>query len=108
MFRHGVRSWVSSYPGEPLNISVWDSQGGLSVLTNNGVEQMANYGKFFREYFGEKISFKPEKTFVRTTDYNRTITSAKYFLEGLFGNNNISINNVPRITDYVSIDTLLF
>ncbi len=54
------------------------------------------------------MGFDPEKTFVRTTDYNRTISSAKCFLKGLFGENNITINNVPRKSDYVSISNWTF
>ena len=54
------------------------------------------------------IVFDPEKTFVRTTDYNRTISSAKCFLKGLFSENNITINNVPRKSDYVSISNYTF
>ena len=102
MFRHGIRSWLQTYPGEPLPISVWDSQGGLSSLTNAGVKQMTEFGEYFGKYFKSLIAFKPEKTFVRTTDYERTIKSAQCFLNGLFGQNSIAINNTPRKEDYVS------
>jgi hypothetical protein len=29
---------------------VWDSQGGLGVLTNVGVKQMTEFGEFFKKY----------------------------------------------------------
>ena len=101
MFRHGVRSWTKTYPKEPLPVSVWDSQGGLSVLTNAGVQQMTEYGLFFKKYYQDSIKFNPEQTDARTTDYNRTITSARVFLKAVFGNNSIVINNSPRAQDYV-------
>ena len=101
MFRHGIRTWLQTYPGEPLPVSIWDSQGGLSVLTNVGIKQMTEFGDFFGSYFKDSIEFNAAKTFVRTTDRNRTITSAQYFLKGLFGKNSITINNTPRKVDYV-------
>jgi hypothetical protein len=101
MFRHGVRSWVRTFPNETLPVSVWDSQGGLSVLTNVGIKQMTEFGEFFSKYYKRSIKFSAEKTNVRTTDYNRTITSARFFLKGIFGNNSIVINNSPRSKDYV-------
>ena len=101
MFRHGVRSWVKTFPNEPLPISVWDSQGGLSVLTNVGIRQMTEFGEFFSKYYTNSIKFNAETTFARTTDYNRTIASARFFFKGIFGNNSIAINNSRRTEDYV-------
>ena len=101
MFRHGVRSWLQTYPGEPLDVSIWNSEGGLGVLTNAGVKQMTEFGQYFANYYQDLIQFDPSKTYVRTTDYNRTMTSAKKFLYGLFSNNDIAINTLNRKKDYV-------
>ena len=101
MFRHGIRTWLQTYPGEPLPVSIWDSQGGLGVLANVGKKQMTEFGQFFAKYFKDSIKFDPTQTFVRTTDYNRTIASAQCFLRGVFGENSITINNTPRKEDYV-------
>jgi len=103
MFRHGVRSWTRTYPGEPLPVCVWDSQGGIAVLTNAGIKQMTEYGEFFKNFYQDSIKFNPEQTEARTTDYNRTITSARFFLKAIFGNNSIPINNSPRAQDYVGL-----
>ncbi len=101
MYRHGVRSWTKTFPNEPLPVCVWDSQGGLSVLTNAGVQQMTEFGEFLKKYYQNSIKLDPEQTDARTTDYNRTITSARVFLNAIFGNNSIAINNSPRAQDYV-------
>jgi hypothetical protein len=101
MFRHGVRSWTKTYPNEPLPVTVWDSQGGLSVLTNAGIKQMTEYGKFFNKYYKDSIKFRADQTNARTTDVNRTIMSARVFLKAIFGDNSIEINNSPRAKDYV-------
>ncbi len=102
MFRHGVRSWVSNFPNEPLSPSIWDKFGGFGQLTNYGVKQMTEFGNFFKTYYQNKFSFEANKIYVKSTPYNRTIQSAKAFLNGLLGENSVSINSNPFLSDNVN------
>ena len=104
MFRHGIRSWLQTYTGEPLPVSVWDSQGGLGVLTNAGIKQMNKFGEFFGGHYKDLVKFDEKNTFARSTDYHRAITSARCFLQGLFGSNSIEVINCPREQDLVRFE----
>ena len=104
MFRHGVRSWVRTFPNETLPVSVWDSQGGLGVLTNAGIKQMNKFGEFFGGHYKDLVKFDEKNTFARSTDYHRAITSARCFLQGLFGSNSIEVINCPREQDLVRFE----
>ena len=57
MFRHGIRSWLQTYAGEPLPVSLWDSQGGLGVLTNVGIKQMTQFGEYFANFYNKNVYF---------------------------------------------------
>ena len=55
MFRHGIRSWLTTYPGETLPVSVWDSDGGLGVLTKVGIKQMTEFGEYFADFYSKNV-----------------------------------------------------
>ena len=103
MFRHGIRSWISNFPNEPINASIWDKYGGLGQLTDYGIKQMTEFGTFFKNYYQKKITFNSNKVYVKSTFYNRTIKSAVAFLSGLLGKNSVPINYRPFLTENVRI-----
>ncbi|CAL8069953.1 unnamed protein product [Calicophoron daubneyi] len=85
LFRHGDRAPVrrmfdNSTPIELL----WPI--GIGQLTNLGVKQEFNLGRWFREQYN---SFVPEKynasdIYVRSTDTDRSLMSGQAFLAGLY------------------------
>ena len=101
MFRHGVRSWYTNFPNEPINASIWDKYGGFGQLTSAGANQMTEFGTFFKEYYQDQVIFDETDLFAKSTDYNRTVQSSQAFLKGMFGNNSIPISVTPIELDNV-------
>jgi lysosomal acid phosphatase len=86
LFRHGDRSPIAPYPGDPYNESTWASYGGFGQLTQIGMKQTHQYGCFLRRTYSKFLTerYEPTRVFVRSTDYDRTIISAQSVLAGLF------------------------
>ena len=102
MFRHGVRSWVRTFPAEIVPAAYWDQFGGYAQLTSVGVKQMTEYGAYFKQYYQNmSIDIQPCQVFAKTTDFVRTIDSMKAFLKGMFEKNSILIETVPSDDDLV-------
>ena len=70
--RHGSRAFLQKDPKTLVEASD-------SLLTIRGMDQMFRAGKFVREWFnryGERLSsnYAPAQTYVRSSDYSRTIS----------------------------------
>ena len=104
MFRHGVRSYIQSFPNETVPESYWDKYGGYGQLTSVGVQQMSEFGEYFAKYYEQVMDkpFKASKTFAKSTYYNRTQRSVKAFLDGMFKCKSIPIiESIPKANDTV-------
>lgn len=91
--RHGVRGPVRIIPNDYYNESFWiHNYRGLSSLTQAGMEQQYQFGKFIKNYYKDFFrSINDTKSvFIRCTDYDRSYYSAQKFLYGFFFNNSNS------------------
>ena len=87
LFRHGDRSPVMSYPSDPYkDESNWEQYGGFGQLTQTGMSQHYNFGRFIRERYGSFLSkmYSRKNTNVISTDFDRTLMSAYSLLSGLY------------------------
>lgn len=85
VWRHGDRSYIKSYPNDPYkNGSIW--KNGLGELTNIGISQQYELGKFLRLRYNTILnnSYRPDEIYIRSTDSDRTIMSAQSNLAGLY------------------------
>jgi len=101
MFRHGVRSWLQDYPFDQTPTSHWDQFGGFGQLTDAGFKQLNEFGKFFKNYYKDKIVFSLKNTFAKSTDYNRTFNSVRGFINGTFDRQEMYIERTPKAYDSV-------
>jgi hypothetical protein len=86
LFRHGDRSPISAYPNDPYNVTMWSQYGGFGQLTQLGMRQTHQYGKFLRTHYANFLTERYDrgKVIVHSTDYDRTLMSAQSVLSGLF------------------------
>jgi hypothetical protein len=87
VFRHGDRTPVVIYPTDFYNASEWSKYGGLGQLTQTGMQQHNEFGKFLRARYNESflgMYYDRNRVYVRSTDYDRTIMSAQSLLSGLY------------------------
>nr|XP_039271597.1 prostatic acid phosphatase-like [Styela clava] len=85
VWRHGDRSYIKSYPNDPYkNGSIW--KNGPGELTNIGIKQQYELGKFLRSRYDIILSkaYRPQEIYVRSTDKDRTIMSAQSNMAGLY------------------------
>ncbi|WP_419418435.1 histidine phosphatase family protein [Legionella sp. D16C41] len=104
LIRHGDRTPTMEIPKAPYQ---W--QEGLGELTEQGIAQEVNLGKKLRQIYINQFhllpdNYKPGTLYVRTTNFNRTIASAKAVLLGLYplskrGNQTIPIDTVLQTKD---------
>ena len=86
VFRHGDRTPIDTYPGNPYNWSIWEQYGGPGQLTQIGMKQGYEYGKYLRKRYSKVLSqrYDRKRVFVRSTDYDRTLMTAQSVLAGLY------------------------
>ncbi|XP_055296463.1 prostatic acid phosphatase-like [Sitodiplosis mosellana] len=85
IYRHGDRTIGHLYPNDPWREEIhWPE--GYGALTNEGKRRHYKLGKFFMRRYGEILGHKysPNKVYVRSSDYDRTIMSAQANLAGMF------------------------
>ncbi|KAK5638667.1 hypothetical protein RI129_012962 [Pyrocoelia pectoralis] len=80
-YRHGDRAPLVLYQTDPYNESTYWPMG-LGQLTNLGKMQLYELGQWLKERYGEFLSVSD--SYVRSTDYDRTLMSAECCLAGLF------------------------
>lgn len=81
--RHGVRSWLRTYPNESLPISIWEKEGGVGQLTSIGKQEITEFANYFTSFYNN-TEFKADRVNARTTCCNRTIDSTELFLRTIF------------------------
>ena len=86
VFRHGDRTPVVIYPNDIYNVTFWNKYGGLGQLTQTGMEQHYQYGRFLRELYADFLSptYDKSQVYVHSTEYDRTIMSAASMLASLY------------------------
>lgn len=88
--RHGPREPITIVP----KLGKWDSDEAM--LTEKGKSYCYNFGYVMRNHYGPYINILPENTVAYSSNTERTITSAKYFIKGLVDveNFDVHINNI--------------
>ncbi|CAD5232813.1 unnamed protein product [Bursaphelenchus xylophilus] len=106
IWRHGERSIHRDFPFNLYNATFWPN--GINQLTERGIQQQRELGKFLRSRYMEDIHFFPKSysntSFqIESTMTNRTQQSALHNLQGLFNNHSLSMAHVhiyhPRLED---------
>ena len=128
VFRHGDRTPFVFIPTDIYNSSSWPGAKGPGQLTSNGKEQLLRAGEFFKARYLDPLKdtyldlapgYKSDEVYVRSTDTDRTIGSARCFLAGFFSSpgegNNVSssidvctsivpVHTVPEYLDSIAAD----
>ncbi|XP_076816585.1 prostatic acid phosphatase-like [Clavelina lepadiformis] len=115
IWRHGSRSALYSYPSDPYNNKpIWPQ--GPGQLTQVGMRQEYELGRFFRQRYGKLLSeeYKRSEIYIRSTDVDRTLMSAECNMAALYppsgrqkwnGTNTtwqpIPVHTIPVETDYL-------
>ncbi|XP_043292714.1 testicular acid phosphatase isoform X3 [Cervus elaphus] len=115
VFRHGDRAPLASYPTDPhkeVASTLWPR--GLGQLTEEGVRQQLELGRFLRSRYEDFLSpeYRREEVYIRSTDFDRTLESAQANLAGLFpeaapGRSEAAWRPIPVHTVPVTEDKLL-
>ncbi|KAJ3130101.1 hypothetical protein HK098_006160 [Nowakowskiella sp. JEL0407] len=111
--RHGSRFQLYKNP------DTLQESNSNPELTVDGVQQHLSQGKFLRDRWinvvsgaglkieGLSADYKQEQVFVRSSDTDRTITSAYSLLKGLYPNMNTSLPGIPIHSVSANEDTVL-
>ncbi|VDK33613.1 unnamed protein product [Gongylonema pulchrum] len=91
VWRHGDRApHRLPYPNDRNNESAWPR--GWSQLTNTGIKQLYELGRYFRKRYNNYIGeFDPNDVRVMTSESDRAIVSAQAMLYGLFPVENANV-----------------
>ncbi|CAJ0603750.1 unnamed protein product [Cylicocyclus nassatus] len=85
IWRHGDRAPLSHpYPNDPYDESAW--QRGWQQLTNIGIAQLNELGRYFRSKYGSFISphYVASQVYIQSSDSDRALTSAQAFISGFY------------------------
>ncbi|CAJ0603752.1 unnamed protein product [Cylicocyclus nassatus] len=85
IWRHGDRAPKKHpYPNDPYNESAWPR--GWQQLTNIGIAQMNELGRYFRSKYGSFIAphYVASQVYIRSSDSDRALTSAQAFTSGFY------------------------
>ncbi|VBB28880.1 unnamed protein product [Acanthocheilonema viteae] len=99
LWRHGDRSPLAIYPNDPHKESIWPN--GIGELTEIGMQQLFKVGKRLHQQYINctppflSKSYYNREIYIRSTNVNRTITSAMALLAGMFSNG-IAGKDYPR------------
>jgi len=101
--RHADRSPVISYPTDPYACH-WKE--GLGVLSQVGIQRMKDFGKIYRQKYG---NFWPVKSDVkvRSSRVDRVIKSTKALLDGVYSDDFL-FNPIPIDAKPTNEDNMLF
>lgn len=110
--RHGDRTVISFYPKDPWSgLENWPE--GLGQVTEVGKEQLYELGAFIRSKYDALLpeNYHPKDIYVRSTNTDRTLTSAQAVMLGVYQNrtchSHIPYQIVPVHTIKKSTDKLL-
>ncbi|KAF5302432.1 hypothetical protein FQR65_LT08521 [Abscondita terminalis] len=85
---HGSRAptELEMYPNDP-HIEYW-KKIGFGELTNLGKQQSVQLGKIIRKRYRSFLSkdYNPDEVLTKSTNFNRTLETAKLVLDGIFDN----------------------
>ncbi|KAK5986098.1 Intestinal acid PHOsphatase [Trichostrongylus colubriformis] len=85
IWRHGDRAPLKlPYPKDPYTESAW--QRGWGQLTNIGMQQLNELGRYFRTTYNFFVSnvYIPSEVYIRSSDSDRALTSAQAFTSGFY------------------------
>uniref|UniRef100_A0A0N5CD55 acid phosphatase n=1 Tax=Strongyloides papillosus TaxID=174720 RepID=A0A0N5CD55_STREA len=99
IFRHGSRTPIHSYPNDIYDSSIWPVP--LGQLLPLGMEQSFKQGlklnhRYIYKYSLVNSSYNVNEITVRSSDVDRTLTSAYYNLFGFYINNTVENNFLSR------------
>lgn len=100
--RHGIRSPNRLLPNDLNKSSKWANWGGLDKLTNFGIIQELEFGRFLRDYYSFFLGndYRPNEVYARYSHCAGTFLSTLCVLNGLFGaNNSYSVVDSIRCSD---------
>ena len=117
VFRHGDRTPVNTFVGDLYNETQWQKYGGYGQLTQTGMSQHYEYGKYLRDRYAKFLDplYDRNKVFVRSTNIDRTLMSANAMLAGLFPptdyqkfNEKLNWQPIPIHTNDYNTDPIFF
>uniref|UniRef100_A0A0N5BG21 Histidine acid phosphatase n=1 Tax=Strongyloides papillosus TaxID=174720 RepID=A0A0N5BG21_STREA len=108
IFRHGSRTPIYSYPNDVYYSSIWPVP--LGQLLPLGMEQSFKQGlklnhRYIHQYSLVSSSYNVNEITVRSSDVDRTLTSAYYNLFGFYINNTVK-NNFLSTFGFKSLNTV--
>lgn len=117
LFRHGDRTPVRSYPNDPYNETTWEKYGGFGQLTQTGMKQHYDFGRFIRARYTDFLNkfYNRNNIKVFSTDIDRTLMSAYSLLNGLYmpidyqvWNENVNWQPIPVHTTNSDNDKIFY
>ncbi|XP_063242521.1 prostatic acid phosphatase-like [Bacillus rossius redtenbacheri] len=116
LYRHGDRAPTSSYPNDPYNDVARYWPRGYGQLSEIGEEQHYRLGSYLRQRYSDllPLTYNTNDTYIRSTDVDRTLVSARCNLAGLYpptertlSQPSIKFQAIPIHTETQSNDDLL-
>ncbi|KAI1706900.1 histidine phosphatase superfamily (branch 2) domain-containing protein [Ditylenchus destructor] len=119
IWRHGDRTPSTIIPSDTNN-SAGSWKQGLGELTKLGMSQQYRLGQYLRQRYDGFLSkeYSPFEIYLRSSDYNRTLTSAQANMAGLFEPTDqemflkelkwrpIPVHTMPKGTDKILFDSI--
>ncbi|XP_063242696.1 prostatic acid phosphatase-like [Bacillus rossius redtenbacheri] len=116
LYRHGDRAPATDYPNDPYNDVAQYWPRGYGQLSEIGEEQHYRLGSYLRQRYSDllPLTYNYNDTYIRSTDVDRTLVSARCNLEGLYpptertlSQPSIKFQAIPIHTETSSNDDLL-